>query len=310
MKIIVDTDVDFDDVIALIFLLKRPDVEIVAITITGVGMTYLNAATIIVGKLVHLSGRDIPIGVGGSDPIAPNSHRFPTEWRNRTSSILLDLFSVVPDVAAKRPTAIAEVVLDRYIAPDVTLLAIGPVTNIANILLHNPAIASRMGPLVVLGGSVGNHPGNVLGAHHTEYNIWLDPVAFSIVNTMLIEMKVAGDIHNMVSLVTLNVTDKVPIVPSFTDRSSPDLLTEIAIEAAKNLVLVNDPEPVYFWDVLAALIAVTPMGVLQRYTRWAVASISVDPSDGMLTLYLPGTGRIYYDVSAGWFMRELLGTLC
>jgi inosine-uridine nucleoside N-ribohydrolase len=133
IPVILDTDIGFDvdDVWALAFLLKCPELD-VKLVITNTGDTVYSAR--LVAKLLAVAGRsDIPVGIGIPVDAVPKTH---TEWLGDYQ--LEDYQGVVykDGVGAICDTISAS-------AEPVTLVCIGPLTNIAAALQRAPSITEN-----------------------------------------------------------------------------------------------------------------------------------------------------------------------
>jgi len=141
IPVILDTDIgdDFDDMWALVMVLKCPELDIKLIT-ASVNNTHLKAR--IVAKTLALAGReDIPIGIGikRTDDPPPQS-----AWADDFDMANYD--GVLDDDA---PGAIVRTILE---SPEpITLIAIGPMTTVAQALKLNPAIAQRTNFVAMVG---------------------------------------------------------------------------------------------------------------------------------------------------------------
>ena len=133
IPVILDTDIglDVDDVWALAYLLQCPELEVKLIT-TCTGDTTYRAA--LVAKMLEVAGRtDIPIGIGLAGEASLKTH---SEWLGDYQ--LADYPGLVH---ADGISAIADTILTSEEA--VTLIAIGPLTNVAAALDHAPAIVEN-----------------------------------------------------------------------------------------------------------------------------------------------------------------------
>src|SRR5579864_8967693 len=97
--VIVDTDSGADDLIAIAFLLSRPDIHVEAITIAN-GMAHVPEGGRNVLRLLALAGRnDIPVFLGSENPLA-GDQEFPAEWRLASDEL--------PGIALPEPAHSAE----------------------------------------------------------------------------------------------------------------------------------------------------------------------------------------------------------
>jgi len=176
-RIIVDTDIgdDVDDVLALAFALRCPHLDIKAIT-TVTAWTDKRAA--IVKHLLKLSGKmDIPVGSGIELPMRGLSDE---ELAWMTAEKRLNHYAAVPVEEREREEermSAAELMIrtvERY-PGDISIAAIGPLSNIALALRIRPSIASKIRSIALMGGEV--------QIHRQEHNIAWDPEAAEVVLT-------------------------------------------------------------------------------------------------------------------------------
>ena len=171
MKLILDTDIgsDIDDAICLAYLLARPDCELLGITtVTGQAVERAKIAS----ALCRLAGRHTPILPGAENPLlvpqqqpeAPQAAAL-AAWPHETS------FPRGQAVEFLRQTI-------RQFPGEVTLLTIGPLTNIALLFKVDPDIPALLRALVMMAGVFTNRQAGVGPA---EWNARLDPHATAIV---------------------------------------------------------------------------------------------------------------------------------
>jgi purine nucleosidase len=173
-EFIVDTDAGSDDVVALIMALRWPDVDVLAITTVSGNVEVTNAAR---NALIttELCGSDVPVYVGSDRPLRVDPHHahffhgsdglgdrgYPEAKRSPESTHAVD--------------ALIATIRDH---PGVTLVTLGPLTNIAAALRREPDIATHVNSCVIMGGAACT-VGNITPA--AEYNLWVDPNASNIV---------------------------------------------------------------------------------------------------------------------------------
>ena len=172
-KIIIDTDPGQDDAVALLTALASPELEVLGITAVAgnvpLALTALNAR-----KVVELSGRgDVPVFAGCDAPLA-RPLVTAEHVHGRTGLDGTDL----PDPALPlAPGHAVDFIIDtlrREPSGSVTLVPLGPLTNIATALRRAPDIAARIGRVVLMGGAY-FEVGNITPA--AEFNIFVDPEA-------------------------------------------------------------------------------------------------------------------------------------
>ncbi len=152
MKVLLDTDIgsDIDDALALLLLLRLPDAELVGVT-TVYGKVNLRAR--IARRILSLAGRQVPVAAGIGFPLRP---AFPV-WHTGMEGVgLLDESELSERVPNESPTDVASFIVDRITArpKEVTIIAIGPLTNIAMALDAKPRLPDYVNEIVFMGAGV------------------------------------------------------------------------------------------------------------------------------------------------------------
>ena len=171
--IIIDCDPGTDDAIALFLALASPELDVQLITAVGgnVGLvhTLYNARA-----LVGLTGKSVPVIAGADRPLLGS---FVAETRIHGQNGLGGL--VLPDGPPAAPGIASDAIRTalRTAPPEwLTLVGIGPATNLALALATEPALADRVAEIVLMTGAWAE--GNATPA--AEFNAWNDPEALSI----------------------------------------------------------------------------------------------------------------------------------
>ena len=290
--LLVDTDVAADDLVALAFLASSPQVQLAGITVSGTGEAHCAGGVDVVLRLLdRLDAPDIPVACGRETPLA-GSHTFPDAWREHVDQGSgLEL-----PPTARTPSPSTAVELIGALAAEheaLSVLALGPLTNLADALLEDPALAKQLGPVLVMGGAL-HVPGNLVccgapeGNSVAEWNVYVDPRAANVV----VESGITP------SFVSLDGTSQVPVTPDFGRRAIDTAATPAASVLAE-LFAANPfmTDGSYFlWDPLAAeLAAGYPVG------SFTPATILVEEAEGAesgFTRPTSGTPNITYLASA------------
>ena len=252
--LIIDTDMAGDDWMAILYLLNRPDISIEAITVTGTGEAHCEPGVRNAMKLAALAGQpDIPVSCGRETPLQGN-HTFPAAWRERVDA--LAGLSLPENPASPSPQSAGELLTTTIeTSPDkTTILALGPLTNLAEILQADSGLKDKIGMIYIMGGAV-DVPGNVgysragIDNPFAEWNIYVDPHAAALV----FESGVP------VNLVPLDATNHAPVTDSFVKRIKNDRRTPEARFVFDLLTKTEYQDFVrmggyYFWDTLSAAI--------------------------------------------------------
>jgi inosine-uridine nucleoside N-ribohydrolase len=190
-RILLDTDLamgapgsDIDDGFALALALADPELRVEMVTTVN-GNTDVDTATRLSRKLLARLGRtDIPVVRGAGSGLTP-----PGRGRSADSNVA----SAAVALEGSVPTESAGAALVHRVRAEpgqLTIVAIGPLTNVAIALALEPAIASQVDAIVVMGG-VFLEQTNVL-AMPGEFNIWSDPVAAALVLTSGAPLRFVG----------------------------------------------------------------------------------------------------------------------
>jgi purine nucleosidase len=182
---LIDTDVASDDAVALIMALRAPEVRVVAIT-TVAGNVEVQQATRNALYTVELCGAKVPVYAGADKPLL-RAHQNATWFHGRDG--LGDHNYPPPRQAPGKLHAVDAIIEAIEANPGLVLVTLGPLTNIALALKKRPAVATKVGRCVVMGGAPCCE-GNVTPA--SEYNIWVDPEAARIVMLSGLPVELVG----------------------------------------------------------------------------------------------------------------------
>jgi inosine-uridine nucleoside N-ribohydrolase len=200
--IILDCDPGHDDAIALLLALASPEVTVLGVTTVSGNQTLEKTTANAIRVLDHIGRDDIPVAAGAPRPLV-RERRAAAEVHGETG---LDGPDLPP--AAREPDALHAI---EWIAAavegsprPVTLVAIGPLTNVALFVARYPELAAKLDRVVLMGGAYGE--GNVTPA--AEFNIWADPEAAQRVFSSGLDVTMVG----------LDVTHKALMTPAHVER--------------------------------------------------------------------------------------------
>jgi inosine-uridine nucleoside N-ribohydrolase len=169
--IILDCDPGHDDAIALLLALASPEVELLGVT-TVAGNQTLEKTTANALKVLEFVGRtDVQVAVGAPRPLLREA------WV--AAHVHGETGLDGPDLPDPQTRPVAEHAVDFLAAKlseadrPVTLVPVGPLTNVALLLARYPEAGDRIERIVLMGGAIAE--GNVTPA--AEFNIWADPEA-------------------------------------------------------------------------------------------------------------------------------------
>lgn len=253
--VIIDTDCDLDDMMAIVYLVKNPRVEVKAITTVGNGVSRIEYGAQNVLSALELIGHPrIPVAYGAKESSSPVGS-YPRNWRNQAdqvSGIKLPRSSAQP-VSEKAPELISKTV--SSLEEKTTLLCIGPLTNIAEAFEKSPEIKDKIERIYIVGGAIlspGNIQGRSMGFKNrvSEYNIFLDAKAAQNV----------FDSGVPITLIPIDTMEQVPAGPFYSqltnDRKTP--AANFVYEILKPTVQNKKRTREYLWDPVAAVLITNP----------------------------------------------------
>ena len=215
-RVIIDTDPGVDDAFALLLAMRSPELKIEGITpVAGnvpLELTLPNAL-----RMVEIAGRtDVPVAVGAKVPL---QRRLVTatyaHGENGLGGAVFPAPKTKP-IAEPAPSFIRQIV--RKYPGQVTLVTLGPQTNLAIALASDPDLARMIKGVVMMGGSLSG--GNVTPA--AEFNVYVDPEASRMVFQSGIPITMVG----------LDVTRKTALTDAHV-KVLEDAATPVSLAAAK-----------------------------------------------------------------------------
>ncbi|MBF8290413.1 MAG: nuc hydro protein [Chloroflexi bacterium] len=175
-KVILDVDTGTDDAVALMVAALSPDLELVGATTVNGNTAVHNCTENTLRVFDWIGLPEIPVHQGMSRPLA----REQMTQLNPASRIHGDLLDLPQATKARvQPGHAVDWLIETLLASsgDITLVPVGPLTNIATAIQKEPRILERIPEIVIMGGA--HHHGNSTAS--AEFNIWLDPEAARIV---------------------------------------------------------------------------------------------------------------------------------
>ena len=199
--LLIDTDPGIDDAVAIALALGSPEVNVIGISTVG-GNSRLAATTNNALRLLEFFGRtDIPVASGYDEPYrrakAETGYE-PVHGHDGLAGVDLPA-PTTKVVSTDAPAFLADKIRN---SPDpVTLIAIGPLTNIAHLVDQHPDVIAMIDRFVIMGGAA--RTGNVTPV--AEFNIWHDPEAAKRVfasglNTVMVGLDVTHSVKTQEQL--------------------------------------------------------------------------------------------------------------
>jgi inosine-uridine nucleoside N-ribohydrolase len=201
-QIIIDCDPGHDDAVGLLLALASKEVELLGVSTVAGNQTLERTTTNAIRVLDYTGHAEIPVAAGANRPLV------------RELRVAADIHGTTGLDGAHLPGATREPEASHAIdwiaatlasAPTpVTLIATGPLTNVALLLARYPLVESHIERLVLMGGAIGE--GNVTPA--AEFNIWTDPEAAHRVFSSSLDLTMVG----------LDVTHKALLRPAHLEK--------------------------------------------------------------------------------------------
>lgn len=271
--VLLDTDMGIDSVMGLLYLLKAPQITLEAVTIVH-GIADVKRGGENAVRILDLTGNSgIPVALGARRPLE-GRRTFPDFWKAQANR--LGGAKLPPSAGKPSKRAVDLILATLEASPNpVTIIALGPLTNIATALDRRPGIVEKIDEIAVMGGALGVR-GNVgspymgIDNYVAEWNFYLDPSAAQKV--------LASGVR--VRLMPLDVTQTLPVTPEFVERvrSRPTDQTSALLLSLLGAVREGiDAGWYYFWDVLATVATARPEVLSCRE-----ATIEVNTADGPL----------------------------
>ncbi|KAJ4723908.1 Inosine/uridine-preferring nucleoside hydrolase [Melia azedarach] len=275
-KIIIDTDPGIDDAMAIFLALRSPEVEVIGLT-TIYGNVYTTLATRNALHLLEIAGRtDIPVAEGSHVTITQGTKLRIADFVHGADGLGNQNFPPPKGNPIEQSAVDFLIEQANLYRGKVTVVALGPLTNIALAIQQDPAFVKNIGQIVLLGGAFAVN-GNVNPA--AEANIFGDPDAADVVFTSGADIVAVG----------INVTHQVVMTDA--DREKLALSNG---KFAQYLCKILDvyfsyhheaycTRGVYLHDPTALLVAVNPS--LFTYTEGVVRVQTSGITRGLTLLY-------------------------
>ncbi|KMS86438.1 nucleoside hydrolase [Prauserella rugosa] len=179
-KLIMDVDTGTDDAVALMFAALHPDLDLMGVTTVNGNVPLDNTTDNTLRVLDWIGCSGIPVHPGLSRPIVrtefPSARHFVSDGADDPHGKALDI--PAPSSRAQSQGGVEYLIETlRAAAEPVTLVAVGPLSNIAAAIALDPELTGRVDEIVIMGG--GHATANVTAS--AEFNIWADPEATAMV---------------------------------------------------------------------------------------------------------------------------------
>jgi inosine-uridine nucleoside N-ribohydrolase len=177
-SLILDVDTGTDDAVALMLAALHPDLDLVAATTVNGNNPVANCTDNTL-RVFDLLDQAIPVHEGAASPLVRDDFPVPREIIHRAGSMHGRELPIPAPRSIKRAQRAAEFLIETYMTATqpITLVPVGPLTNIATAIKLEPRIVDRIPETVIMGGA--HAIGNTTPA--AEFNVWADPEAARVV---------------------------------------------------------------------------------------------------------------------------------
>lgn len=303
IPVMIDSDMTSDDWMAVLYVLNDPAYSVKAITVTGTGFAYCDAGVrAALGLLALVDASDIPVSCGAETPLMGNNAP-PADWR--TTLDMIEAAGLPEGGAAAAEDAVTLFTSVLETSPEkVTVLALGPLTNIAAALEAKPELTEKIEMIYLMGGAV-DVPGSRVSDQNTtaEWNIYSDPHAARLV----------FESGAPLTLIPLDATNAMPVTNAFVSKLEAVKGTPVA-DFIHTLLLDNqdgiDGGYYFLWDQLAAVVMTHPELVTITPRELTVIDIPGSPEEGrtkpvangsqIFVVTAPDVDAVEQQLIAGW----------
>lgn len=314
VPVVYDSDLDFDDASTLAFLRqahKQRRIELRAVTVVNNGIGTAGRSLTHARTILEKCGLPrVPVADGSPTGVNPA----PPEARETFERVLTGALDDADRPNQPSPVSAAHLIADTVLASPrpVTVLATGPLSNVAAALRTSPGVAPRIARLYVMGGAfdvLGNLFGSTTGGFDNtqEVNLWIDPPAADDVFSTMPDGRVR--------IVPLDATNHAMITQAYIDRLGAAAET-VETELVHSIVTQPDMPPLieldimFWWDALAAasLVEGGEDGLVSYRTR-NVDVVLDGPSSGRTVDAVDGTPQLVGHTADGAGFEDFFLTI-
>ncbi len=176
-KLILDVDTGTDDAVAIMMAALHPALDLVACTSVNGNRELERTTDATLRTLNHVGRSEIPVYAGLARPIARTD--FPIPRAERDPGVHFVDWPLPPSGTKVQDSNAVEFLIETYRAAtdEITLVPVGPLSNIASVLALDPKFVDRVPEVIIMGG--GHAVTNTTSS--AEFNIWADPEAAALV---------------------------------------------------------------------------------------------------------------------------------
>ena len=177
-KLVLDCDTGTDDAVAIMLAALHPALELLGVTTVNGNVEVARCTDNSLRTLDWIGRGDIPVYEGLAKPIVRADFPVPRALK-RDAKVHLATLPVPEALSAKQQLSAPEYLVRAFAGSpsEIVLVAVGPLSNLAAAIALDPAFASNVSELIIMGGAIDRS--NVTPS--AEFNIWADPEASAMV---------------------------------------------------------------------------------------------------------------------------------
>jgi inosine-uridine nucleoside N-ribohydrolase len=285
LPIVLDVDTGTDDALAIAYAVESPTIDLVAVTTVAGNVDVEKATANTLRVLDWLGAGTIPVHRGASRPLV-RPHQDAADFHHPDGLGGAELPTSGRAIGADRgPAAIIRLARER--PGELSLICVGPLTNLAIALNVEPQLVDQLRAVVLMGGAF-HVPGNTTPA--AEFNIYVDPEAA--------EQVFAAPFRSLTA-VGLDVTERVALTGDYWQAASADNLERPATvfrEVGRHAFVTLGRDRFALHDPLAVAAAIDP-----QLVRCEEATVLVETGEserGRTKVVGPGRVRVATEVDA------------
>lgn len=249
--VVLDTDMSIDAIMAILYILQRPELSIKSITVAGDGEVHCSSGVShALGLIAMANAGKIPVACGRETPLE-GDHQFPSQFRNVADSSLRIIWPKTEPGSNITAVELLQKTINSASQP-VVVVTDGPLTNVAEAILADPQLINNIQMIYIMGGAI-SVPGNLYGVPDAsinstaEANFYIDPHAASVVINS----------GAPITLVPLDATNQAPLDTVFFNALSEHKTTAAANAVYNMLDYTGSYQQMgtFLWDPLTYAIA-------------------------------------------------------
>jgi purine nucleosidase len=300
-SVILDVDTGIDDALAIAYALNSPELEIIGLT-TCFGNGPIEHTTRNTLVILEQLGKRVPVYIGADKPLSRPAKKFPTHVHGEDG--LGNRVGKAPFMEAENVGAVDYIISEVKKRPhEITIIAVGPLTNLALAVKKNPEIVSLVKEVVIMGGAV-FVKGNV--TPFSEANVITDPEAADCVFSSGLPVTVVGLDVTMQTLLPNSTLEDwrasgTDVAQFFADMTSFYMQAYETFHPGIGGCALHDP--------LAVGVVIDPNFV--KTEKWNVKVILDGEETGRTVAHAEGEPKIQVctQVEAETFLNHFLGKL-